>query len=103
MPFTQQFRQLAGVMSDALLNEKIPGDMATDVAIFPGILNKMPPQGSEQVVKTPGKTNKKLIGGNAGGNIPRELAELVELWPNLVVEVRQACLELARGGIVNNR
>jgi len=51
----------------------------------------MPPQGLEQVSKIPGKTNGKHI----GGNISRDLAELVELWPNLSVEVRQACLELA--------
>ena len=53
--------------------------------------------------KTPGKINKKRIGGNAGGNIPRDLAELVEMWPNLSIDVRETCLELARGGVANKR
>jgi len=77
--------------------------MATDVGKFPGISIEMPPQGLEQLSKSPGKTNKKRIGGNAGGNIPRELAELVELWPNLSVDVRKACLILARHGVANKR
>ena len=33
--------------SDALFNEKIPGNMATDAAKFPGISIEMPPQGLE--------------------------------------------------------
>jgi len=66
-------------------------------------LIEVPPQGLEQVSKTPGKINKKRIGGNAGGNIPRDLAELVEMWPNLSIDVRETCLELARGGVANKR
>jgi hypothetical protein len=41
---------------------------------------RIPPQGDEQCVKSPGKTLGKSNGGNAGGNIPSDLAELIELW-----------------------
>ena len=33
--------------SDALFNEKIPGNMTTDAVKFPGISIEMPPQGLE--------------------------------------------------------
>ena len=62
---------------------------------------RIPPQGDEQSVKSSGKTLGKSNGGNAGGNIPSDLAELIVLWPNLSQEIRNQCLELARGRTVH--
>ena len=61
------------------------------------------PQELEKTAKTLGKTRSRQVVGVAGGVIPSDLAELVELWPNLSVEVRNACLELARAGVAHNR
>jgi hypothetical protein len=57
---------------------------------------RVPPQGDEQSVKSPGKTLGKSNGGNAGGNIPSDLAELMAKWPSLSQDIRKQCLELAR-------
>ncbi len=62
----------------------------------------MPPQGDEQSTKLPGKTLGFANGGNAGGNITSELAELIELWPMLTKTVRKQCLELARLSMAKN-
>lgn len=62
----------------------------------------MPPQGDEQGSKSLGKTRVLTSGGNAGGNIPSDLAELIELWPVLTNKVRKQCLELARRTIAKN-
>jgi hypothetical protein len=51
-------------------------------------------------VKSPGKTLGKSNGGNAGGNIPSDLAELIELWPNLSQEIRNQFMELVRSQTV---
>jgi hypothetical protein len=59
---------------------------------------RVPPQGDEQSVKSPGKTLGKSNGGNAGGNISSDLAELIELWSKLTKTVRNQCLEMARHG-----
>jgi|LakMenEpi03Aug12_release.lakeMendotaPanAssembly.Ray.scaffolds.fasta_scaffold2816205_1 hypothetical protein len=61
---------------------------------------RIPPQGDEQCVKSPGKTLGKSNGGNAGGNIPSDLAELIELWPNLSQEIRNQFMELVRSQTV---
>ena len=57
----------------------------------------MPPQGLEKTAKTLGNTANPKVGGVAGGVIPSDLAELIELWPMLTKTVRKQCLELARG------
>ena len=62
----------------------------------------MPPQGDEHSTKSPGKTNGFANGGNAGGNIPSDLAELIELWPMLTKTVRKQCLELTRCPMAKN-
>ena len=56
----------------------------------------MPPQGDEHGTESPGKTHQKSNGGNAGGNIPSDLAELIELWPRMTKSTREQCLGLAR-------
>ena len=63
----------------------------------------VPPQGDEHNTKSPGETHVSVVGGNAGGNIPCDLAELVALWPKLDADVRNECLELARRGTVELR
>lgn len=55
----------------------------------------MPPQGDEHSTKSPGKSHGFANGGNAGGNIPSDLADLIKLWPMLTKKVREQCLELA--------
>ena len=66
------------------------------------IAKPVPLQGDEHSTKSPGKTLGKSNGGNAGGNIPSELAELIELWPILTKTVRKQCLELARCSMAKN-
>ena len=63
----------------------------------------MPPQGDELVTKMPGETYRNSNGGNAGGNIPCDLAELVELWPRLSHKLRAECLKMAQSGLVKHR
>ncbi len=63
----------------------------------------VPPQGDEHTAKSPGKTLGIADGGNAGGNIPSDLDELIELWPRLSHKVRNECLEVARCGLMKHR
>ena len=46
-----------------------------------------------------GKAAFDVVGGNAGGNIPSDLAELMQMWSSLPTETRVACMLLARGSI----
>jgi hypothetical protein len=56
---------------------------------------KVPPQGPEQVSEFLGNCQGLAGGGNAGGNIERDLQRLVEVWPTLSHDIRQRCLKLA--------
>ena len=66
------------------------------------IPNLVTPTGFQQKQKTLEKLPFPIVGGNAGGNIPSDLAELIELWPMLTKSVRKQCLELARCSMVEN-
>ena len=58
---------------------------------------KNDPMGSEENGQNHRETQITTLGGNAGGNIPSDLAELIKLWPKLPAEVRKQCLALAGG------
>ncbi len=73
-------------------NAKIPAIMAPESAKFAGILNSVPPQGSEHTGETVGNCSDLANGGNAGGNIRRELETVMEIWPTLSPSVRNKCL-----------
>lgn len=78
--------------SSASRNAKIPAITPPEVAEFAGILSLAPPGGPEQSTKSPRNSTKPANGGNAGGNIRRELEIIVEIWPNLPPTVRKQCL-----------
>lgn len=59
----------------------------------------MTPMGLAQSSNSRGKSQVPSVGGNAGGNIPSDLAELVRLWANMPADAREACLAIARGAI----
>lgn len=85
--------------SDATTNKKIPKKVAPDGAKSLGISYVMPPVGAERIAKRSGKSQVASVGGNAGGNIPSDLAELMQLWANMPADAREACLAIARGAL----
>ena len=58
---------------------------------------KVPPQGCEQSAIPHGKTQIVGLGGNAGGNTPDDLAELIKLWPRIPTNYRNQILAMVRG------
>jgi integrase len=79
--------------SSGSVNAKIPENTPTDVCIFPGIFDLAPPVGLEQQLQTHENPDGDQFGGNAGGNIRRELETLKEIWPKVPRAIRQQCLE----------
>lgn len=59
----------------------------------------MTPMGLAQPSNSRGKSQDTSVGGNAGGNMPSDLAELMQLWANMPANAREACLAIARGAI----
>ncbi len=58
---------------------------------------KHPRQDSNELANSQGKVVSHPFGGNAGGNFPSDLAELMRLWANMPTNAREACLAIARG------
>lgn len=55
------------------------------------------PGGIEESANSSGSKRMRPAGGNAGGNIPSELAELMQLWANMPTDAQEACLAIAWG------